>query len=50
MKEVLPLMTISFLAECLIAKTCDEEGAILKGIQYGDAEYEVQIKKVPKKD
>lgn len=50
MKEVLPLMPISFLAECLIVKTCDEEGAILTGLQYGDDFYEVQIKKVPKKD
>lgn len=47
-KDILPLMSIKDLVGCLVVKTCDDEGAILKGIPYGDAEYEVTIKKVPK--
>lgn len=50
LKEFLPLMSIKDLVGCLIVKTCDDEGAILKGIPYGDAEYEVQIKKIQKEN
>ena len=49
-KNVLPLMSIKDLVGCLVVKTCDDEGAILTGIPYGDAEYEVTIKKIKKKD
>lgn len=49
-KNVFPLMSIKDLVGCLVAKTCDKEGAILTGIPYGEDVYEVQIKKMPKKD
>lgn len=45
-KEVLPLMTVAELVVNLIRKTCDSDGALLKGIICDNAEYEVEIRKI----